>query len=95
MSSVGRALGQRELEKYEQVRSGQKRRSPGRGAGLGKSSQMGGRKEQGEWVECVWDIEMGRAWGSLALRACTFCSVRQTGPLGRSWFEQMPRTGCT
>lgn len=38
-------------------------------AGLGKSSQTGGRKEQGEWVECVRGIEMGRAWGSLALRA--------------------------
>lgn len=66
---MGRALGQRELEEYEQVRAGQKRKSPESGAGLGKSSQTGGRKEQGEWVEGVWDIEMGRAWGSLALKA--------------------------
>ena len=35
----------------------------GGGAGLGK------RKEQGEWVECVQGIEMGRAWGGLVLRA--------------------------
>lgn len=41
MSSVGRPLGQRELEKYEQVRARKKRRSAGMRGRAGKEQSDG------------------------------------------------------
>lgn len=65
---VGRALVKENLKSRLGLgRRGKESREQSR-ARLG-ISQTSEERVKGEWVEGVRDIEMGRAWGSLALKA--------------------------